>query len=72
MFPAVLVLYLRDILGFNENQSTVYYHAFAMLCYFTPVFGAILADTYLGKFKYTFIYYMIIFFSFCLPYKFEF
>ena len=48
---AVLVLYLRDILGFNENQSTVYYHAFAMLCYFTPVFGAILADTYLGKFK---------------------
>lgn len=24
-----------------------------MLCYFTPVFGAILADTYLGKFKYS-------------------
>ena len=60
MFPAVLVLYLKNVLGFDENQSTVYYHAFAMLCYFTPVFGAILADTYLGKFKYTF-YYMISF-----------
>ena len=48
---AVLTLYLRDILLFDENVSTVLYHVFVMLCYFTPVFGAILADTYLGKFK---------------------
>lgn len=52
---AVLTLYLRDILDYDENTSTVLYHAFSMLCYFTPVFGAILADTYLGKFKYFFV-----------------
>ncbi|EFX84703.1 hypothetical protein DAPPUDRAFT_99512 [Daphnia pulex] len=47
----VLGLYFRDILLYDESESTVYYHLFSMLCYFTPVFGAILADTYLGKFK---------------------
>ncbi|XP_032791790.2 solute carrier family 15 member 2 isoform X1 [Daphnia magna] len=47
----VLTLYLRDVLLFDENDSTIWYHLFSMLCYFTPVFGAILADTYLGKFK---------------------
>jgi len=46
----VLTLYLRDSLGYDEDFSTVMYHVFVMLCYFTPVFGAILADTYLGKF----------------------
>ncbi len=52
---AVLTLYLRDVLLYDENESTVWYHLFSMLCYFTPVFGAILADTYLGKFRYTII-----------------
>ncbi|XP_046443391.1 peptide transporter family 1-like isoform X5 [Daphnia pulex] len=47
----VLTLYLRDVLLYDENESTVWYHLFSMLCYFTPVFGAILADTYLGKFR---------------------
>ena len=51
-FSAVLGLYFRNILLYDENESTVYYHLFSMLCYFTPVFGAILADTYIGKFKY--------------------
>lgn len=51
IFTAVLTLYLRNVLLFDENQSTVFYHLFTMLCYFTPVFGAILADTYLGKFR---------------------
>ena len=51
---AVLGLYFRNILLYDESESTVYYHLFSMLCYFTPVFGAILADTYLGKFKYKF------------------
>jgi len=56
----VLTLYLRDILLFDENVSTVLYHVFVMLCYFTPVFGAILADTYLGKFR-TILYLSILY-----------
>jgi len=46
----VLTLYLKNILGYDEDFSTIIYHVFVMLCYFTPVLGAILADTYLGKF----------------------
>ncbi|XP_046443398.1 solute carrier family 15 member 1-like [Daphnia pulex] len=56
----VLGLYFRDILLYDESESTVYYHLFSMLCYFTPVFGAILADTYLGKFK-TILYLSILY-----------
>ena len=48
---AVLTLYLRNILGFSESTSVVLYHTFIMLCYFTPVLGAIIADSWLGKFK---------------------
>ena len=50
-FAAVLTLYLRNILKYDEDYSTVIYHLFSGLCYFFPVFGAILADSYLGKFK---------------------
>uniref|UniRef100_A0A0P5IK34 Oligopeptide transporter 1 n=1 Tax=Daphnia magna TaxID=35525 RepID=A0A0P5IK34_9CRUS len=56
----VLGLYFRNILLYDESESTVYYHLFSMLCYFTPVFGAILADTYLGKFK-TILYLSILY-----------
>lgn len=47
----VLTLYMRNILGFSESTSVVLYHTFIMLCYFTPVLGAIIADSWLGKFK---------------------
>ncbi|KAK4036171.1 solute carrier family 15 member 1 [Daphnia magna] len=47
----VLTLYMKQILDFSEDKATVLYHTFLMLCYFTPIPGAILADTYLGKFK---------------------
>lgn len=47
----VLTLYMKQILNFSEDKATVLYHTFLMLCYFTPIPGAILADTYLGKFK---------------------
>ena len=52
MFSAVLTLYMRNILGFEEDLATVLYHTFIMLCYFSPILGAIIADNYLGKFKY--------------------
>lgn len=49
---AVLTLYLRDVLLFEENLATILYHIFVMICYLTPVLGAILADTYLDKFRF--------------------
>jgi len=48
---AVLAIYLKSKLGFSEDSSTVIYHAFSGLCYFTPIFGAMLADQFFGKFK---------------------
>lgn len=46
---AVLTLYFTSKLRFTENVATVVYHAFVMLCYFTPIFGALLSDSFLGK-----------------------
>ena len=48
---AVLLLYLRNYLGFDDDLATAVYHAFTVLAYFTPVIGAIIADSYWGKFK---------------------
>ena len=50
-FLAVLAIYLKSKLHFSEDTSTVIYHAFSGLCYFTPIFGAMLADQFFGKFK---------------------
>ncbi|XP_074857825.1 solute carrier family 15 member 2 isoform X2 [Carettochelys insculpta] len=48
---AVLTLYFLNFLHWDENLSTTIYHAFSGLSYFTPVIGALIADTWLGKFK---------------------
>ncbi|CAG7786494.1 unnamed protein product [Allacma fusca] len=48
---AVLTLFLKKALEFTEDEATEIYHAFGMLCYFTPVFGAMIADSFLGKFR---------------------
>jgi len=48
---AVLSLYLKNKLGFSEDRSTVIYHAFSGMCYTTPIFGALLADQFFGKYK---------------------
>ncbi|KAL4150030.1 hypothetical protein QTP88_003878 [Uroleucon formosanum] len=47
----ILVLYLTSILNYTDDQSTMIYHGFIFLSYFMPLFGAILADSYWGKFK---------------------
>lgn len=47
----VLYLFFSDFIGLNKDTSTVIYHAFTVLCYFTPVLGAILADGYIGLYK---------------------
>jgi solute carrier family 15 oligopeptide transporter 1 len=56
----ILTIYLKTILGFDEDTATVLYHVFIMLCYFTPVLGAILADAFLGKFR-TILYLSILY-----------
>lgn len=49
------MLYLKGKLGFTENDATVLYHIFAMFVYFTCIFGGIISDVWLGKFKTIFI-----------------
>uniref|UniRef100_A0A336KTR5 CSON014226 protein n=1 Tax=Culicoides sonorensis TaxID=179676 RepID=A0A336KTR5_CULSO len=34
-----------------DDDATVLYHVFTMFVYFFPLMGAILADSWLGKFK---------------------
>jgi len=48
---AILVLYFKQKLHFSEDVSTEVYHAFSGLCYITPIFGAMLADQVLGKYR---------------------
>ncbi|XP_064465951.1 peptide transporter family 1-like isoform X2 [Ornithodoros turicata] len=57
---AILTLYLINVLMFEEHTAKSTYHIFSMACYFTPVFGAMLADSYLGKFR-TIFYISIIY-----------
>ncbi|XP_048725933.1 solute carrier family 15 member 2 isoform X1 [Caretta caretta] len=57
---ALLTLYFLNFLHWDENLSTTIYHAFSGLCYFTPVLGALIADTWLGKYK-TIIYLSIVY-----------
>merc|ERR1719309_850654 len=57
---AILGIYLHKKLHLTEDKSTVIYHTFAMLCYFTPIFGAMIADQLLGKFK-TIVYISVIY-----------
>ncbi|NXW60615.1 S15A1 protein, partial [Eurystomus gularis] len=47
---AVLVLYFKYFLQWDDNLSTAIYHTFVALCYLTPILGAIIADAWLGKF----------------------
>ena len=56
---AILVMfmtkYMLDATGkpdqMTDTQATVWLHTFNMAVYFTPLFGAMLADAFLGKYK---------------------
>ncbi|KAK6598039.1 POT family protein [Botrytis cinerea] len=52
----------RGALGLGHQTATALTVFFSMWCYFTPIFGAIVADQYLGRFKaicYFAVVYMI-------------
>ncbi|XP_029314803.1 solute carrier family 15 member 1 [Cottoperca gobio] len=57
---AVLVLYFKYFLLWDDDLATSVYHVFVALCYLTPILGAIVADSWLGKFK-TIIYLSIVY-----------
>ncbi|CAH2223630.1 solute carrier family 15 member 1 [Pelobates cultripes] len=57
---AVLVLYFKYFILWDDNLSTVIYHTFVAVCYLTPILGAIIADSWLGKFK-TIVYLSIVY-----------
>ena len=59
LFSAVLSLYFK-FLKFDEATATVLFHSFVSLCYFAPILGATLADSFLGKFR-TIFYLCIIY-----------
>ncbi|XP_048789154.1 solute carrier family 15 member 1-like [Lagopus muta] len=48
---AVLILYFKDFLRWDDSLSTAIYNFFVALCYFAPILGAFIADSSLGKFK---------------------
>lgn len=50
-FRTVLFIFFTNFIGFNKTTATSLYHVFAMVCYFTPLAGAVLADGYIGLYK---------------------
>ncbi|VVC93675.1 unnamed protein product [Leptidea sinapis] len=50
---AFLTLYLRSKLGFSDESATETYHVFCTFIYVFPIIGGILADNWLGKFRFS-------------------
>lgn len=50
-FSAILVLFLHKKLGFDQDASTAIFHSNEFISYFSPIVGAIIADSWLGHFE---------------------
>ena len=57
---AILPIYLTAYLLYSENRSTTIIHTFNFMAYFFTIFGGILSDSWLGKFK-TILYLSIVY-----------
>jgi POT family proton-dependent oligopeptide transporter len=55
---ALLVLYMIDMLGYSDANSSTVASYFTAACYVLPIIGGYVADRWLGKFK-TIIYFAI-------------
>jgi dipeptide/tripeptide permease len=47
----VLYIFLTNFLHIQKDSATAVYHAFTVVCYFSPVAGAIIADGYIGLYR---------------------
>ncbi|KAJ8937546.1 hypothetical protein NQ318_002763 [Aromia moschata] len=56
----ILVLYLTNILLYSESTAKIIYHSFTVFVYFFPLLGAIISDSWLGKFR-TILYLSIVY-----------
>ncbi|XP_014296169.2 peptide transporter family 1 [Microplitis demolitor] len=56
----ILSLYLSSKLEYSDDTATIIYHIFTMLVYCFPIIGAIIADSFLGKFR-TILYLSIVY-----------
>ncbi|KAL6425606.1 hypothetical protein ACFW04_009623 [Cataglyphis niger] len=56
----ILALYLSDMLKYSEDTATMIYHVFICFVYFFPLLGAIVSDSWLGKYR-TIFYVSIIY-----------
>jgi len=48
---SILALYLTTNLDYSEDDSTIVFTAFSMAVYFFCIFGGVLSDVWMGKFK---------------------
>ncbi|XP_061396673.1 peptide transporter family 1 [Musca vetustissima] len=56
----ILVLYLSRQLDYSDDTATVIFHIFTMFVYFLCILGAIISDSWLGKFK-TILYLSLVY-----------
>uniref|UniRef100_A0A8D2NEY6 Solute carrier family 15 member 1 n=1 Tax=Zonotrichia albicollis TaxID=44394 RepID=A0A8D2NEY6_ZONAL len=56
----VLIIYCINFLRWDVRFTAAIYHTFVALCHLTPILGAIIADSWLGKFK-TILYLSIVY-----------
>ena len=45
---------MTEWLGQGYHSAVALFHMFAMLAYFTPIAGAIIADGYLGRYRWAY------------------
>uniref|UniRef100_F6SF16 Solute carrier family 15 member 2-like n=1 Tax=Ciona intestinalis TaxID=7719 RepID=F6SF16_CIOIN len=57
---AVLIIYLTSKLKMDHSTATAVYHSFNVVCYFSPILGACIADGWLGRYR-TILYMSIIY-----------
>lgn len=57
---AILVLYLTRKLGYDDDNATITFHGFTSLAYFFPILGAIVADSWWGRYR-TILYLSIVY-----------
>lgn len=46
----ILLLYFMYFLNLNKDSATAGFHLFSFACYFTPTFGGIISDGFIGRY----------------------